>query len=478
MKNYKYTIIILLTAVNIFSQQNNTVGFHPETGYWSVSDKPSYTINTDNSQLFTWQMVQTPAPNGSQLLSIFFIDSLKGWASHTSNGAMRTTNSGFNWTLISFNDTNFTTLYNSVFFIDQNTGWCVGGALQIRKTTDGGVTWFKQYGAPQAGIAHSVQFLDANTGFIAGSKNYPYVPFVEKTTNGGTNWTELSPSFANAHELNKEQFFNASTGWIAGYNVLLKTTDGGASFTNYFANIPPTGNGANALLTIYFVNQTTGWLGGSNLDKQNIYITTNGGLNWTFQPNPVSQNNSYVQINDMFFFSQDSGWAVHGTPFSGAIMSTTNGGADWLVEEGSSHWFQCIDVYHHSKAWVGADNSQLWYSILSQPTGIVSNNTIPEHFSLSQNYPTPFNPSTKINFSVPLLSQGGVSRRDGVVSLKIYNSLGQEISTLVNESLNPGSYEVSWDAYNEPSGIYFYKLTVNSNQFNLYADTKKMILMK
>ncbi len=106
--------------------------------------------------------------------------------------------------------------------------------------------------------------------------------------------------------------------------------------------------------------------------------------------------------------------------------------------------------------------------------GIIPISTqIPEKFSLSQNYPNPFNPTTKIKFSIPLLLLGGVSRSDGVVSLKIYNALGQEVATLVNEKLNPGTYEVSWDASNYPSGVYFYKLETGN-----YSETKKMVLLK
>lgn len=102
---------------------------------------------------------------------------------------------------------------------------------------------------------------------------------------------------------------------------------------------------------------------------------------------------------------------------------------------------------------------------------------VPAKFLLSQNYPNPFNPSTKIKFSVPILSQEGVSRRDGVVSLKIYNILGKEVAALVNEQLQPGTYEVTWNASNYPSGVYFYKL-VGDNNNGEFIKTKKMVLLK
>jgi hypothetical protein len=97
-------------------------------------------------------------------------------------------------------------------------------------------------------------------------------------------------------------------------------------------------------------------------------------------------------------------------------------------------------------------------------------NEISSSFQLYQNYPNPFNPTTKLSFSIPPY-QGG--QGDGLVILKIYDVLGKEIATLVNEQLNPGTYEVEWNAADYPSGIYFYTLT--TNEFN---QSKRMVLIK
>jgi hypothetical protein len=104
-------------------------------------------------------------------------------------------------------------------------------------------------------------------------------------------------------------------------------------------------------------------------------------------------------------------------------------------------------------------------------TGIepTNNSRIPNEFKLFQNYPNPFNPSTKIKFELPL-SKGGLK---GVVSLKVYDILGKEIQTLVNEQLQPGTYEVEFDGSNLPSGIYFYKLSTGN-----FTETNKMLLIK
>jgi hypothetical protein len=98
-----------------------------------------------------------------------------------------------------------------------------------------------------------------------------------------------------------------------------------------------------------------------------------------------------------------------------------------------------------------------------------ANNIIPDEYALYQNYPNPFNPSTKIKFSIP-----SVGKRDRVfVQLKVYDVLGNEVVTLVNQEKQAGSYEVELNNSGLPSGIYFYKLHAGS-----FTETKKMLLIK
>jgi len=102
------------------------------------------------------------------------------------------------------------------------------------------------------------------------------------------------------------------------------------------------------------------------------------------------------------------------------------------------------------------------------PSGILTvkniNQNHPKEFSLSQNYPNPFNPSTKIKFAISDVSY---------TKLKVYDALGKEVATLVNERLSAGSYEVDWNANNYGSGVYFYKLEAGD-----YAETRKMLFLK
>ena len=99
------------------------------------------------------------------------------------------------------------------------------------------------------------------------------------------------------------------------------------------------------------------------------------------------------------------------------------------------------------------------------PPGESSNNPgLPGECALEQNYPNPFNPKTEFRFQIPEISQ---------VALKVFNILGEEIVTLVNEEKTPGFYSVSWDANERSSGVYFYRLMTKD-----FVQTKKMLLVK
>jgi len=116
-------------------------------------------------------------------------------------------------------------------------------------------------------------------------------------------------------------------------------------------------------------------------------------------------------------------------------------------------------------------NEALYMGML--PTRIVGvkeyTESIPSQFSLDQNYPNPFNPSTSIRFSL---------RTSGTVTLKVYNLLGEEVATLVNEKMDIGNYESTLNATQLASGVYFYRLNIVSNNGSKFSESKKMLLLK
>ncbi|MCB0747262.1 MAG: T9SS type A sorting domain-containing protein, partial [Ignavibacteriae bacterium] len=102
--------------------------------------------------------------------------------------------------------------------------------------------------------------------------------------------------------------------------------------------------------------------------------------------------------------------------------------------------------------------------VVPNPTDVNSLETTPNEYGLAQNYPNPFNPSTTISYTLP---------NSGFTKLSVYNSLGQEVQSLINDNQSAGTHTVNFNASNLPSGMYFYSLTSGN-----FTQTNKMILMK
>jgi len=134
-------------------------------------------------------------------------------------------------------------------------------------------------------------------------------------------------------------------------------------------------------------------------------------------------------------------------------------------DSGTHYITKCIPLQNGDILVAGSDGDFLIAKLTQNPTGIDDDNfNQPDKFVLHQNYPNPFNPSTTIKFQIP---------ESGFISLKVYDILGNELTTLVNEEKPSGSYEVEFNAVELSSGIYFYKLQASS-----FVETKKMILIK
>ena len=100
-------------------------------------------------------------------------------------------------------------------------------------------------------------------------------------------------------------------------------------------------------------------------------------------------------------------------------------------------------------------------------------NGLPDNFYLSQNYPNPFNPITKIRFTIPSLVIASETNQSQLVTLKVFDILGNEIAILINEEKTAGTYEITWYAEDLHSGVYFYRFKAGT-----FIEIKKMVLMK
>jgi photosystem II stability/assembly factor-like uncharacterized protein len=246
-----------------------------------------------------------------------------------------------------------------------------------------------------------------------------------------------------------------------------------------------------------------------------VYHTTDGGFNWSFQDS-VGRSNSplreYLPCRDIQFTSLDSGWVVGGLGGETLVARTTNGGQLWSTEillPFSLCSIREIEMVNSQVGWfAGANNGgamlakttdggNSWIDQLPSQLGVESILMVNENvgyavgengriykttngggvtdvdlgflqiyksFLLDQNYPNPFNPETKINFSIPEMEY---------VTLKVYDVLGNEVETLVNEERPAGTYEIEFDANGLSSGVYFYQLRCVG-----LVETKKMILLR
>jgi hypothetical protein len=212
-------------------------------------------------------------------------------------------------------------------------------------------------------------------------------------------------------------------------------------------------------------------LSGYKVDSTGAHIfrTTNYGTNWI----SISGNLPDAPINEVVIDPFTSGKLYIGTDYG--VMVTTNLGQSWAIMGNglpSNVPVHDLTIHAPTAKMIAWTHGRSTFSIdIAAIQGIGSQSNIANDFKLYQNYPNPFNPSTKIKFSIP--QNGNTKLDNGIVTLKIYNILGREIETLMNEKLNAGTYEIKFSGDKLASGIYFYKLTTDK-----YSETKKMIFMK
>ncbi|MFA5012407.1 MAG: T9SS type A sorting domain-containing protein [Ignavibacteria bacterium] len=406
-----------------------------------------------NSAVFSqWNIVYTPSTSQT-VMTMKFWDANTGYHagvlynSSTMN-IHKTTNGGLNYVQQSSGWT--AQRFMTTWLLSPDTVLMAGNYGKIIKTVNGGNNWVTVY-ADTTLQFWGLWFTTPQTGFIAGSGGT-----IMKTTNRGENWVNIASPTITA--LDGIWFVNESTGYIGGANVFLKTTNGGVNWVNktglfisgfetatsiYFsdANTGVYGTNAsrivrttdggetytevfnssnNAIWGLSFVNANTGYgctSGGS------VVKTTNGGVNWGFQNTPLTEN-----LYEIHFPSVNTGYAAS---WSGKILKTTNGGLTFIGETGTG---------------------------------------VSKDYKLEQNYPNPFNPGTVIRYRLPAA---------GNVLLKVYDVHGREIRTLINERLQPGSYETKFDGSLLSTGVYFYKIIINGETTKqTFSETKRMLLIK
>ncbi len=384
---------------------------------------------------------------------IFFLNANTGYAACNGGTILKTTDGGNNWLSISGP---YTYNLTSIRFFDQNTGLVAGSGFSdsVLKSTNGGLNWIKVF---NNGLSH---FTIADNNTLYATQAFR----VFKTTNRGDNWTQTGniPPFTTTALF----FINALTGWVTTIQptptppfpqhtwvFIAKTMNGGSSWTTLYSEYAEIAY-SNRMLDVFFPSLDTGFIIGKN--GATIYRTFNSGNNW-------SETIVAGTLSDLSFISAKTGWACAS---GGYIFKTINSGDNWYnTTTPTSNYLSTIYFVNALTGWAAGGNGIIIKTTNGGFTFIQPiSNEIPIQFSLSQNYPNPFNPTTNIQFSIINVQY---------VTLKIFDLLGREVATLVNEQLQPGTYEVDFDGSGFASGVYYYKLTASD-----YTETKKMILMK
>ena len=245
-----------------------------------------------------------------------------------------------------------------------------------------------------------------------------------------------------------------------GDGTIIRTTDGGATWTNQWTGTP------HHFWGVCFTDANTGTVVGRG---GIILRTTDGGATWDSLSSGTTND-----LWDVCFTDENTGVVVAGRGFggdvAGEIFRTTDGGETWVtsqlgVQSPGLHGVCFTDA--GTGMAVGGGGTILRKStgvVTSVDEGLRAGGYIPSGFALQQNYPNPFNPLTTIEYALPYTE---------FVMLKVYTMLGEEVETLIEGHHAAGTFKATWDASGVPSGVYFYRLTAGG-----YVQTKKAVLIK
>ncbi len=382
------------------------------------------------------------------LYSVSAVNDDIAWIGGASGKVLKTTNKGVNWTNVGGNIPTGESIY-CIYGFDANTALATtspSSGTFIYKTTNGGTNWTTVF-SETGGFGDGFAFINANTGFFYGDPVGGRWS-LWKTTNAGSNWdsTGLYVSSGSLAGWNNAMFNLGNKIWFGTNGTALPySSNGGVTWTS---QTTPAVN----QYAIWFNNDNVGLCGGANIN-----VTTNGGANWSALTTIGTGNVSgIVGVSSSWWFIRQAN----------AVNYSSNNGANWVAQ----YTAPAGSFYHIALSRAGATiwavRSNGGISRYGQPLiGIHTiTNEVPSSYSLSQNYPNPFNPVTNINFSLP---------KSGLVTLKVYDALGKEVATLVNDNRPSGVYNVDFDASSLSSGVYFYKLTAGE-----FTSVKKMMLIK
>lgn len=394
---------------------------------------------TANAQQGGWSIQTSPT---TQNLYGVANSSVNTWVAVGGTGTiLRSSDGGINWTSIT---SPVTDALRGVA-LRGTLGLAVGIAGRVVRSTDGGLSWVQEP-RPTTRDLYSVAISDVSA-IITGHEGTILV-----STDNGLTWAIRTAGTASI--LFGVSSFHTTAVGAGGQGAIIMSVDGGGGW-----GLILEGNQLTFFYGASFPSATTGWVVGTSSTIGSIVIkSTNAGFVWTAQTAPTTD-----QLFGVSFAVLDTGTAVGGT---GTIIHTSNGGNNWVSQTSGTTQILNGVSFANSNLGIAVGNAGTILRTSNGGLGAVRkiSNEVPVHYSLQQNFPNPFNPATKIRYEMP---------KSGSVKLVVFDMLGKEITTLVNEKLEAGTYETTFDASQYPSGVYFYRLTTDG-----FNETKKMIVLK
>jgi photosystem II stability/assembly factor-like uncharacterized protein len=412
-----------------------------------------------------WNRIQSPTENF--LRTLHFADSLRGWVGGDSGSIFYTSDGGLNWIQ---QQTNTINKIMRLFFLDDNRAWALAWddetandnsfyGTEILKTTDGGLNWSVEQFRQEDIFLRGIYFLDTLKGFAGG------VPgtFLQ-TVDGGITWEPAnidSGSFSHFPVIDFK-FYDQLYGFACGgrfdiAGVIWRTTNGGGNWTPIDPQYAP----ADQVYDIHFFDSlhVMGVGGDPDLYGVGIIHSSDAGISWNYFEIGV-----FGQAHAVSFRTDNEGWAV--VPTSENFVATYDYGVTWTYYStpDSSRLYDLVFTDSLTGYAVGEEGVIVKYKYQYPDFVNKDESGLVKDFILYQNFPNPFNPKTTISYNLS---------ETGQVSLRIYNVLGTQVATLIEEYKSSGNHSVVWNAENEPSGVYYFQMNVNGK-----LATRKMVLLK